>query len=883
MSRILVGNVTSEGDRLIRSYLEKFLPDASIEPLRASGIYSRIKMNAKKPDVALIIIDEALYDTCEQRIGEYLKLPKVHKYMDDNGLRMFLEAKFGVLDVGTDSTAVEQPMEEESTVVEDEPEAEVVSSVVTGDNVDFSDMGVVDESSDVVEKLRRELNQANLLVKSLTQQIEDANRDSDVKDFVDRIRELEAKITEKEEKINELENQHYVSLGKVTKAEEVLKKLNDTEVALNHQKELTLQAEALRDELNKKITELEDQVDDLAKYPKELESAKAELEKSNLEYKKVYAEYESKCDEYTTLEQRFSSVSGGNEEYQKKIEELTNQILNLEQQVSESAKARSSAERELKVSKTDVDTRVEQINTLSTQLNDLKEKNRKLQDDFNGASRKCRDTQTELQNSLDEITKLSSELKETEKDNVILKNKVSSLERVESENASLQTAIEALREQLKLAEEKAQETKINLNELTIKYSDAEDKIAELNSTIKLRDGHIATLDTQIQNLTETTERSLGVEKNLRLLRNELDTTRDNLVAKTEEFAKMSKARDEAEHNVLKVRLELEGKIADEKREVEKLTTELALIKRGEDESGKTADLRLRILDLQEEIQSLKKSQDENHAEDVLRLQSELSEYKEKAINLETDLADREAYLNELYESVFLHMNDCAMPKLKVDVSLPLTVENLNKCYVIAGGSAESNLFVYKVLKNTCATNKKKKIIVIDLSTDTYIDSEFKLKSIKTPLPWLQGKSPITEFVADTCFGNTKVVSTGLAYFNPLYMLNLNWVDRLNELARLQKSVDAIIINVGILDSVVTKVVFQSFATIMKSHVVVRATPINIRTTLLSLAGLVGVAKTEVDCVQYDTVSKVMYQKLASSYTAKILHDNEGVELGAITA
>ena len=66
MSKVFVGNITSNSERLLNEYLSKFMPDAVVEPLKVAGIITRIKNHAVKPDVVLVILDEALYNNVQE-------------------------------------------------------------------------------------------------------------------------------------------------------------------------------------------------------------------------------------------------------------------------------------------------------------------------------------------------------------------------------------------------------------------------------------------------------------------------------------------------------------------------------------------------------------------------------------------------------------------------------------------------------------------------------------------------------------------------------------------------------------------------------------------------------------------------------------------------
>ena len=872
MSKVFVGNVTSEGDRLIHLYLDKFMPDAVIEPLRASGIRTKMKMQAKRPDVALIIIDEALYQTCEGVAGDVLKLPKVYKYADDAGLKLFLESKFGKMDIEPTqpAQAVENHVEPEVTSVPSfEPVVE--SSAVAGDDMDFGYGGVFTNYTDnvEVESLKRELEQNQLLVKSLTQQLQEKGRSSDTSSLVGRIRELDTQLKERDSKIREMETESYTQLGKVAKAEEAIKKLAVTEKELAQQRELLRQAESKKAELNADIAGLRQRISELDKFPKLYEDTQRRLAELDDKYKKTYVQFESKCDEYDVLLQRTQNAERGSVSDRKQIESLSKQITDLQAQLENQAKEKSGIEGQLTEYKSKVESLTYQIQGLNKQLAEMTKRATDAEVKSVSLDAKVKESADELKMALDEAESLEKQLKESQE-------KVSELQRKADTSQGVADELDEVKNSLLLERERSEGLEKKLNDVSDRLIKAQDNVSSLTSELETRDSVIKDLKERVSTLSSETDGFAELNKKLARVQEDLIHANDELSAKSKEYDTLLKEKEIIESESVKEQLDLKNQLSDREREIKNLESEIELLKRGVDESGKTADLRMKILSLQEEVQELKKHQDASDSAELLKLREEITKMRQRCAELETDVQDKDEVLNELYSNIFIHMADCAVPKLKVDVKLPMPSSPLEKCIVVGGGSAESNTYIYKVLKNTCMAGKSRKTIIIELVTDSYIDSEFKLKSIKTPLPWLQGQEPLTNFASDTCFGNVKVISPALAYFNPLYLLTVDWQARLEELRKLQKSVDLIIINVGVLNNIVSKVLFQSFAEVMKSHVVVRATPINIRTVLLCLAGLPNSNKAEISCVHYDVASKNMYQKLATTYQARILHDNEGL-------
>lgn len=910
MSKVYIGNVTSEGDRLIHRYLDKFMPDAVVEPLKASGIKSRLKSASKRPDVACIIIDEPLYQQCVGTIDDILALPKVHKYTNDNGLREFLISKFGILDdepVKEEQVVKEEPIEisvpakevqeikgiENTTKVEAMP----VFTDSSDTDVDFGFTGAlggmssITSSDEEVEKLSKELEQSKMLVKNLTRQLQAAGDDSDVVVLVKRIKELEDTIKERDSRISELENDSYVTAGKIAKAEEAITKLRTTESELKHQRELNAEASYLKTELERKINESNDKIVSLESYKSKYQDTQEQLDKLKDEYKVVYANYESKCDEYNVLLTRAENAEKGSTDVHKQVKELTVKLTDLQSQLEKKARALSSLEQTSKSDKQSIESLTEQIKVLTKSLSDEKSKAGKLSNDLvkvnarvSSLEKDLKDANEELDLALKENTELSNNLKAKEEELKGVSDELSSskgsIEQYKAQVQSLEVYVDDLKKKSKdvaeLMEKVDNLTKeLDTSKATVTVRDS--KIVELESVLKAREDDLESLNARLKTMSSSVSDGQALKSQVESLTTQLEAVKNQLADKREELIKLSEAKETVELSIESTKLRLESTISDKDREIKNLESEIELLKRGEDKEGKTAELRLKILDLQEENQQLKLKQDNNNVEEILKLKEELASVKMRSVDLEMELAERDEREKEVQSSIFTTMSNCALPKLTIDARVPVPDIEMPKCHVVASGSAESNMSLYKTIKNTCIANQGKKIIIVDLSPDSYIDAEFRMQRVPSPLNWLMGTEAISNFVADTYLGNVKVISSSLVYTNPLYFLSVNWVLRLQELNTLSKHADILIINVGTLNDIVTKILFQSFASIMKSHVVLRATPVNIRTAFLSFAGVKNMDKAEIACVNFDNASKKMYQKLASKYSkSRILRDTEGL-------
>lgn len=972
------------------------MPDATVEPLKQAGIRSKIKNHAKRPDVALVIMDEALYHICEDVAGDVLKLPKVHKYIDDIGLKEFLISKFGVLETEetvkeeVKETPVETPVQEVEEVVE--PVVAVEEPVIEqGVNTDFGAMDIPYFTSsttdaDELERVKKELEQSKLLVSSLTKQIHNADNDSDIPILVEKIKTLESQLTEANQKLEEERNSSYMAMGKVAKAEGVIAELDSVKKDLQGQREHNAKIEFDKQNLVTKLEEAQKEIKSIEEFPKKYQKAMEDLDKAHKDYNEAYAQFESKCDEYDVMVKRYSELeekhNSSVEDFNKtieglktelseerknsvvhsaeqdkelkqlretisakdveleqsrlkleslakevsekesnarvaneKIERLNQEVISLKFDLEESRKSLGVKTEDTEKAQHEVTQLKASLETLNGQISDLHSKLSKsdleksdlqkklteteeklggvissleestnkvthlheelankteslaqLQRDFTGESNKATTYEKAVEEKEAEIDRISNELVQLKEEVIDLKAEKSKLEEQLDE-------LEQLRAKNRVLDESLTNSKETIRDLQEKLRGKENELKSEMSRAELSTTNMSDLEERLQTALNNIERLQGVQKECESLKDEVGRLKDELASKSEKYLTLRTEKSENEAKAEKEHLYLSNELKDKVREIERLEQEVELLKRGEDKDGKTADLRLKIVSLTEELQELKHQRDVEGSKALVQAKEELAEVRERCANLELDLVDRDEQLKEIMDSIFTQMLNCAVLNYSVTSKVDVGQDFLSNFHVIGGGSAESNLYVYKALKNTCMKHPDKRILILDLCTDSYIDAEFKIVKVNKPFGWLQGREPLTSCVANTCFKNVKAVSSGLAYMNQLGLLLINWKEKLRELRGLA---DMVLINIGCLDSVVSKILFQSLTEVMKGHIVVRTTPINIRTVLLCMAGFHELKNTEIACMNFDKTSNVMYQKMASKYKSRIIAEGEGL-------
>lgn len=949
MSRILVGGISPESEVLLRSYLNIYIPDAEIEPLKAVGIRGKMKTQAIRPDVLLVILDETLYSSCVGTCDDVLSLPKVHKYVDDDGFKEFLISKFGKLD-NESSTNVIPPDVLMSTQREDEDFGDTSSIAVVSE----SEQEIINNSEEI-KRLKDKLSQSELMIKNLTAQLEEANDNNDLSDFVKRIRELETQLEEKSAEIKELSEHSgekelsYEELGKLAKAEKILEDYDKLKEELKATKEnyadLQFKKSKLEDELDTTRTafyEFRDKVEVLEKEKNKLE---VQIFDKESDYDELYftlnttsAELASKKSELDLMKKNNTELSGvvteleivkkqlseksldydnlivdfGNE--QAKVDELTEQLKNTIEDLEARTSEVNSKSNEIKIlndSCKESDKKIEDLSNkvieleknLETKDSEINSLSKNSSEEVNSLRETCKGYESEietLKSEIDEKVNLVSELKSEieSKTKELEKLKISYSEEKEETISKLQENISSLKSEI---DSNKSEIKSLNEQLILKIDELEVKNSALNDTLSEKsdlEEQLHLSDKKLSNITserdDLNEQLVSVNDKLNEAKSELGVVKSTLVEKdsllNERDIKISdletqNAKLGNEINMLQESLEinkgdktsinkLEDELLEEKRKVTKLSSELEVLKKSNN-SSRTTELREEISKLKSENEKLLK--DGASAEEIKSLKKELEKSKTEISNLKSDLTEQVELVNELNDSVFLKMAYIASPKLACDIGLDISLDlTKSRSYCIASGSLESNLLTYQMIKKTVKANPNTRFLVVDLVTDSCIDRELGVQKINSPINWLNGSSDFKEFLAPTKYNNVKCLSTGFAFLNDLYLLQVDWQKRISEI---QGFGDVVIFNIGCLNNTVTKVLYNTFSSVMQTNVVVKATPINLRTLILSMTGLKKTHNTLVCCVGFDeALSKPMYQKLTQKYKAEIFKETDVLKL-----
>ena len=1046
MFKIFVGSISPEGEHLLTTYLNVFMPDAVIEPLKPVGIKGKMKNHAKRQDVALVILDESLYEDCKGVVDDVLSLPKVHIYKNDDSLNQFLISKFGRLDgISTNETATVPPDMLMDNAVHDDGDyipksADIFTSssnqttppdkLVSGasqlvhrvqeddfDNlaVSIEDTTPQDKDSDIILELQAKLAKSEMLVRNLTLQLEDKNSDSDddVTAFIGRIRELEEQLAEKDKQLASSGENSYVQLGKVARAEQIIAEFDDLKAQLRTANEDKSQLEFDKNNLSGQVDLLQTKVEELKTKVAEIEVLQEEIRGRDEELTSVRSEVEnltSSVNELSTSNNNFKS------ELQAKLEEIST----LQESYRIKSEEFDNLSNELQIKKDELEDKVSQINKLTSDLEEksdkivelekvveiktseladkiaeLEEKNKIIAEKdsqieektkiFSEKEQELNDKCSELESKIAELTDSLND-KEKEIENAVQSSADSSdkisllkadLDAKNDEFVSLKKEYETLQVQLegtKRGSDILAEKLANLNDEFDKLSDEVEKLTaerdEALAEVLSKDNTIKSLETRLQNVSsgndDLAKQLSGVEDELSeskasisTLNNELSTLKSSLSEKEREVviltdkinqlevdlknksdeldeltasslsdtelverinsekasleeqitllsddksklniqidelneamlekdksilelqSKVSKLSESSENNV-----KLEEDLTEERKKSAKLASELEVLKKTSD-SGRSSELRVEIARLKRELEECKSASTVEvqpvveNSEEVERLRSELQETRQRCADLEMDIVEKNDLVKEFESSVFGRMSEVAFSKAAYDINLANLGAVPQNFICVAGGSLESNISVYEMIRKSCLQDSNRRIIVLDLATDSHVDRILKVRQVTSPVKWLEGSEDVKSFIAATDLPNVRVLAVALAYLNELALLNVNWQKRISDLSGL--NADTVIINVGCLNNVISKILFNMFSKSMTSYIVTKATPINLRSVIINITGFRDLSdNVTVACVDFDEgSSRTMYQRLVAKCKARVYNQTDVLKL-----
>lgn len=863
MSKVLSGGLSPNGERILQSYLSRYLPDATIENVKPVGLKGKLKMNIPKAEVTLVIIEAGMYQDAAEAVGDLLSMPKVHKYTSDDGLEEFLRSKFGEAPTGVASPVPPAPRPQ--PVVEQRP----VQPAPKPESVDlFTEQRPAQavgspEKDAEIKNLRAKLASSEMMVRSLTQQLNEKSSgvDEDMSALMQRIRELEAQVTEKEELLKNSKTDDYQALGKIAKAEQIIGEVDGLRQELRQAKDAYERVSAEKDDLVEQIEGLKDNLETLRAQSERLDSIKASLSQSEEETDRLNEELEALRSDIASKDAEIGVLQPKAEEAARLREELSsvNKVLsNKEREYAELSEELSEKTSLIASLKEDLENSSSSTSDMKAKFLASDEQVKKLQSDLNSANTELSDYREKLEQAESDISVLKAR-------EVELQNSISELE----EKSSTQVG----------------EGQATINELRRELTNVRSDLIEAQENVSVKTKALERMSSEKENLEN---KLFSCEEDLDSVRGELEKVNENLESVQEQLGVSRKETESAlsekrklENKVSSLESDLavarsddellkqyEGDLLEERRKNARLSSELEIAKNSSN-SGIVSELRTKIRELESQIEN---NTGVDSAE-VSRLRDELKSERERRTELELDVSGLDEQIKEYEENVFVRMANLAMPKVAMDVVTTSLTESYPNFYCIASGNAVSLSRSFRLVSDVCRQQKDRRFLIVDITLDTYIDSSFeRVGQIKPPGDWLSGSTGLREFVTSCGLPNVKIISTGLSYLNEFFLISVNWEKRLRELAACNCTV---VLLIGNLSGLTTKMLFNTFSPVMKTFVVTESSPVNLRTTMLSLIGFRTVSENvKVICTGFQESSKSLYQRLSGRYKAEILRDKE---------
>lgn len=191
-------------------------------------------------------------------------------------------------------------------------------------------------------------------------------------------------------------------------------------------------------------------------------------------------------------------------------------------------------------------------------------------------------------------------------------------------------------------------------------------------------------------------------------------------------------------------------------------------------------------------------------------------------------------INQLESTPLFKLKQFMTPSSALQVSLPYVPHPSHKgIRFIYAGSDGSMKLAYEVVRRLSGEmSTQGKVVILDLTTETYIDYILNIPRVVSASDWFLSGGDLP--LSDTRVPNVKVLTPGLQYFNDLSLLNVNWSDRWNQL--LQEGYQVIVL-FGVLNTAITRVLYNSFGSINKPWIVVEGLITSLRSLIIHLSGL----------------------------------------------
>lgn len=485
--KFYISDLPDTSMELIKKYIDvAYGDDYTFEKLQSNGILTIMTNYIDKPDIGFFILDDVCYTKVKNT--KLAKYDSVHHYTSDEELNNFLISQFG--EIGVDIHDTSQGMDDD---------------LVLGDS--YIESNIDTQSSNSGSLSESELIQTYI------------------------------------KEIDELRDENFRVLGKVAKADEVLKEFGKLQSTL-------------------------------AEYKKKISGynhTKLQLEKTISDLKVRLSECETTLEEYKGIDKKYTNLFVEKENLKKTLAETTKLKDWSEKEardLEEEKKTLVKSVKELKVQLADRETLKERVSTLTEQLTKATDRLEKL-DGATGVVAKLKTTVAEnnsdLQRMHSSIEVLKGRLSISSKE--LISNK-SANERMTVQVTELQKDLDAKTSECEKVLAECDEYVKSINSLTDEHANDLDKISKLHQS----------LDAEKKLSSELQIKITGLQSKVQDLSGMLDTKQASLDKAEEEILSLKSNND-----ILKMKIDSDfkdfnGNVDSLKTKVSSLTDELVAVK-----------------------------------------------------------------------------------------------------------------------------------------------------------------------------------------------------------------------------------------------------------------------------------------------------------------
>lgn len=826
-SIVYVAPIDPDAQAIVSLYADEF--GLQEEPITDKALRGKLIRHGSDASVFFIILTEAMYNsvTAKGKLSDEIE-NKIFVYRGDAlELNEWFSKQYGV-DLYKQSESLTSQMDaffEDDLFLSEKPSADVVEKPTeeveisevpspTEETLTISATEEVSSLEKTISGLQAQLAQKELLIKNLTDQLNDRDTESTEASLVETIRTLRETISEKESRILDLEAQAVTGGSSGADIDEMRQLQHDLTRVKTDYSNLQFEYEKLQSSHEMDLSKLQSLQSDIVQKDTDFEALQRSV-------KKLKSELLSSNDKIKTLTTENSEIGV----LKARIVEFENAEVT-HQAVKQSLE---DAELRLKNMSIDLDTKSNALETETNKVNTLTSK---------------------VEDLTTNIGTLNSQL--TQKDNDLVSLEAdykSKLEKADSDLRGIKTERDKLTTELdeKSTEIKTLKTQLSLSE---EQGTAEKKRVEgLSSTVTELTTQVKDLTTKLQEANKRNQEYMGkatdfasLEEDAKNIRNEYDSLRSKY--------------DSLNKNFVTVKAESANKdteITSKDSIITSMTEEMNSVK---SENQK----------LQNELTSLNSSKSEGIIE-LADLKSKLNDANIKVARLETELSAKEVELAQpKVDDAYVQQLKSELAKLQTELvglrrakkSSPLdgfegmlNLQSVNKFVmpkfkkardnfrVVASGSTESSVETVHSVYKTVQANPNTKFVILDISSDSTMDIDFKLSKIKSFGDWLSGRPVRLEdsICKSGNLSNAHVLTASVKYTNDLGYLFLDWDKRLDELENYFGKDTIFILHIGSINNYVHKIFLNNAVNLMRCTIVTKANPSATRTTILMLTGL----------------------------------------------